>query len=187
MTIRTFEGHRPRLGPEVYVDATALVIGDVEIGADASVWPMSVVRGDVNAIRIGARSNIQDGCVLHVSHDGPQRPGGAALHIGEEVTVGHKVVLHGCTVGEGCLIGMGAIVLDGAQIGAETLIGAGTLVTADTVVGSGELWLGSPARRVRLLSEAERSGLRYSARHYVQLQRRHRQTFPVQGEGAQLV
>lgn len=173
MTIRSFETQRPRLARGAYVDASALVIGDVELGEDSSVWPMAVIRGDVNRIRIGARTNIQDGCVLHVSHDGPHRPGGAALIIGDEVTVGHRGVLHGCTLGAGCLIGSGAIILDGAVIGPESQIGAGSLVTHDTVVPGGELWLGSPARRVRALSEAERADLRYAAAHYVRLTQRH--------------
>lgn len=157
-----------------YVDEQALVLGDVEIGADSSVWPMTVVRGDVNRIRIGERTNIQDGSVLHVTHDGEFDPGGSPLIVGSEVTVGHKVVLHACTVEDRCLIGMGAVVLDGAVVKSGAMVGAGALVSPGKVLDGGYLYLGAPARQARALTERERSFLEYSAAHYVRLKNRHR-------------
>ncbi|HKK06856.1 MAG TPA: gamma carbonic anhydrase family protein [Gammaproteobacteria bacterium] len=173
MPARGFEGITPRLAAGVFVDETALVIGDVAIGADSSVWPFTVARGDVNRIRIGARTNIQDHCVLHVSHDGPHRPGGNDLLIGDGVTVGHRVTLHGCHIENDCLIGMGSIVMDGAVLGRHTLLGAGALIPPDKTLEPGYLWLGSPARQVRALSDEEIAGIEYSAAHYVQLKDRH--------------
>ena len=172
--IRSFGGKRPDLDSSVWVDPTALVIGDVAIGRDSSVWPMAVVRGDVHRIRIGAASNIQDGAVLHVSHDSPYLPGGRALEIGDGVTVGHQAVLHACTVGDHCLIGIGARVLDGVVLEPHTLLGAGALVPPGKRLEGGHLWVGSPARRIRPLSEGEREQLEYSAAHYVKLAQRHR-------------
>ena len=175
---RPFEGIQPRVANGVFIDETAVVIGDVEIGADSSVWPMSVIRGDVNTIRIGERTNIQDGSILHVSHDGPYKPGGSPLVIGNDVTVGHKVVLHACTVEDCCLIGMGSVVLDDAIIESGSLLGAGSLVNPGKRIESGYLWLGQPARRVRALSEKEKAYLNYSAEHYVRLQRRYQVSPP---------
>ena len=168
-------GHAiPRLGARCYVDPAATVIGDVELDDDVSFWPGAVARGDVNFIRIGARSNIQDGAVLHVTHDGPYTPGGLPLIIGADVTVGHGAILHACSVADLCLIGMHATVLDGAVIGRGAMIGAGALVAPGKRVGAGELWLGNPARRVRMLSERELEQLVYSAQHYVRLKDRYR-------------
>jgi len=164
---------RPRLGRAVYVADTARVIGNVVLGDKVSVWPQAVVRGDVNAIRVGARTNIQDGCILHVTHDGPYTPGGHALEIGENVTLGHGAVLHGCRVGACCLIGIRATVLDGAIIEDEVLLGAGALVAPGKRLESGFLYRGQPARRIRELDATEREALRYSARHYVELARRY--------------
>ncbi|MFO8025771.1 gamma carbonic anhydrase family protein [Thiohalophilus sp.] len=172
MAIRDFEEIMPDLHPDAYVDESALVIGDVVIGADSSVWPFTVIRGDVNAIRIGANTNIQDNSVLHVTHDGPHNPGGYALKIGDNVTVGHRVILHGCTIEDNCLIGMGATVMDGAVVHEHTILGAGALVTSGKKLESG-LWLGSPARKVRELSDEERESIVYSAQHYVRLKNRH--------------
>lgn len=169
MSIRAYKGITPRLGAHVYVDPDAVVIGDVELGDDASFWPCAVARGDVHRIRVGARSNIQDGAVLHVTHDGQYTPGGVPLLIGADVTVGHGAILHACTIGDACLIGMHATVLDGARVGRHSMIGAGALVSPGKVVGEGELWLGNPARRVRLLSDLEIEKLYYSARQYVAL------------------
>lgn len=169
MSIRTYRGMTPRLAAGVYVDPAAQVIGNVEIGEDASLWPCAVARGDVHFIRIGARTNIQDGAVLHVTHDGEYTLGGFALHIGADVTVGHGAVLHACSVMDACLIGMHATVLDGVLVKKHSLIGAGAVVTPGKVVGEGELWLGNPARCVRMLSEHEIEHLYYSARHYVKL------------------
>ena len=164
---------RPRLGRSVYVADTARIIGDVTLGDEASAWPQAVVRGDVNAIRVGARTNIQDGCILHVTHDGPYTPGGHALEIGEEVTLGHGAVLHGCRVGARCLVGIRATVLDGAVIEDEVLLGAGALVPPAKRLQSGFLYHGQPARKVRPLDDGERAALAYSAAHYVELARRY--------------
>ena len=169
MNIRPYQGILPRLGTNVYIDAAALAIGDVEIGDDASLWPFAVARGDVNFIRIGARTNVQDGAVLHVTHDGEYTPGGFPLTIGTDVTIGHGAIVHACTVMDACLIGMNATVLDGVVVNRHSMIGAGALVAPGKTVGEGELWLGNPARRVRMLSIEEIEMLYYSARHYVKL------------------
>ena len=162
--------HLPKLGARGYVDPAATVIGDVVLGDDVSIWPRTVVRGDVNFIRIGARTNIQDGSVVHVSHDGPHaKLGGFATLIGEDVTIGHKAIIHACRIEDAVLIGMGAIVLDGAVVRKHGFIGAGALVAPGKVVGEGELWLGNPARKARMLSDAEIEALYYSAQHYVRL------------------
>ncbi len=169
MNIRPYRDHSPRLGANVYIDPAALVVGNVEIGDDASLWPFTVARGDVNYIRIGARSNIQDGCVLHVTHDGPYTPGGNPLIVGTDVTVGHGAILHACTIEDVCLIGMHATVLDGVRVSKHSMVGAGAVVTPGKTVGQGELWLGNPARCARKLSEREIEQLHYSAQHYVRL------------------
>jgi len=173
MSVRSFEGVSPGLGEAVYVDEAATIIGDVQIGANSSVWPACVLRGDVHRIRIGARTNIQDGSVLHVSHDSAYHPGGFPLIIGDEVTIGHNAVVHACTVGDRCLLGMGCIVLDGAVLEDEVMLGAGSLVAPGKRLKSGYLWLGQPARRVRPLTDEEKLFLRYSAEHYVRLKNRH--------------
>ena len=170
MTLRPYLGTMPTLGERVLVDPAASVIGDVVLGDDVSIWPGTVVRGDVNFIRIGARSNLQDGTVVHVSHDGPHaRLGGFATVIGEDVTIGHKAIIHACRIEDAALIGMGAIVLDGAVVRTHGFVGAGALVAPGKEIGAGELWLGNPARKVRMLSDAEIEALYYSARHYVRL------------------
>lgn len=171
--IRDFEQATPRLGEGAWVDDTALVSGDVELGAQSSVWPMAVVRGDVNAIRIGARTNIQDGSVLHATHDGPFSPGGATLSLGDEITVGHGVILHACTVGNRCLIGMGAVVMDQAVLESGLYLAAGTLVPPGKRLAGGYLYRGSPAQQVRELTKKEIEFLEYSAAHYVRLKDRH--------------
>jgi carbonic anhydrase/acetyltransferase-like protein (isoleucine patch superfamily) len=176
MAIRDFENILPDLHPDAYVDETALVIGDVTIGKDSSIWPLTVVRGDVNRIRIGANTNIQDNSVLHVSHDGPYNPGGFALDIGDNVTVGHRVILHGCTIHNDCLVGMGSTIMDGVIVHPYTIIGAGSLVTPGKELEGGFLWLGSPARKVRELTDEERESIAYSAQHYVKLKTRHQQS-----------
>ncbi len=164
--IRSFEGITPRIAGHCYIDTHADIIGDVEIGEHSSVWPMTVIRGDVNFIRIGHSSNIQDASVLHVSHAGKYNPKGAALTIGNYVTVGHKVLLHACTVGNDCLIGMGSIVMDKAVIEDQVILGAGSLVPPGKTLSSGYLYLGSPCKRVRQLNASELESLRYSAEHY---------------------
>lgn len=168
--VRPFLHATPALGARVYVDPAATVIGQVTLDDDASIWPGAVLRGDVNFIRIGARTSIQDGSIVHVSHDGPYtRPGGFPTVIGPDTTVGHGVILYGCSIGSFCLIGMRATVLDGATVEDYGFVGAGALVPSGKTVGSGELWLGNPARCVRRLSERELESLRYSAAHYVRL------------------
>jgi carbonic anhydrase/acetyltransferase-like protein (isoleucine patch superfamily) len=166
--VAPFGGISPRLHDSVLVMDGGKVIGDVEIGEGSSVWPGAVVRGDVHRVRIGARTNLQDGAIVHVTTDRH------ATFIGDDVTVGHRAVLHGCTVRERCLIGIGAIVLDGAVVGPEAMVGAGALVTPGTVVPPGSLALGSPARVRRQLTEEERAGLRETAAHYVELAARYR-------------
>ena len=167
--LRAYRGSLPTLGARVYVDPAATVIGAVALDADVSIWPGAVLRGDVNTIRVGARSNIQDGAVLHVTHDGPYTPGGLPCSIGRDVTVGHGAVIHACSIGDACLIGMHATVLDGAVVQRHAFVGAGALVAPGKIVGEGELWVGNPARCVRKLSAREIEALHYSARHYVEL------------------
>ena len=168
--IRAYLNHLPVLGERVYVDESASVIGRVELADDVSVWPMTVIRGDVNYVKIGARTNIQDGVVVHVSHDGPHaKLGGFATVIGDDVTIGHKAVIHACRIDNACLIGMGAVVLDGAVVEQHGFVGAGALVPPGKHVGAREMWLGNPAKRVRLLSDEEVQALYYSAGHYVRL------------------
>ena len=170
MQTRPYNGILPTLGERAYIDPAASVIGDVVLGDDVSVWPFTVIRGDVNFVRIGDRTNIQDGTVVHVSHDGPHaKLGGFATRIGSDVTIGHKAVIHACTIEDAVLVGMGAIVLDGAVVKKHGFVGAGALIPPGKVVGEGELWLGNPARKARLLTEAEIEALYYSAGHYVRL------------------
>ena len=169
MTLSSYLNVSPTLGARVYVAPSAAVIGKVTIGDDSSIWPMAVVRGDVSSIRIGARTSIQDGSVLHVTHDGPYRPGGRALLVGDDVTVGHRAVLHACTIGNACLIGMGALLLDDVELEDFVMIGAGTLVPPGKKLGSRGLYVGSPARRARDLSQKEIDFLTYSAAHYVKV------------------
>ena len=164
-------GVTPVLGRGAWVHPRATVIGEVTLGDDASVWPGAVIRGDVNAITVGAASNIQDGSVLHVSHRTPASPAGGPLVIGARVTIGHTVILHACTVGDECLIGMGSIILDRAVIEPHVLLGAGSLVPEGKVLETGFLYLGRPAKRVRELTSEEIAYFRYSAEHYVALAR----------------
>jgi carbonic anhydrase/acetyltransferase-like protein (isoleucine patch superfamily) len=173
-SLREFDGKRPRIAPGAWIDAAAVVIGDVEIGADSSIWPHTVLRGDIQAIRVGRGSSIQDGSVLHVTHDSPFCPGGRALRVGDGVTVGHRVVLHACEIGDHCLIGMGSIVLDGAVLEPRTMLGAGSLVPGGKRLDGGYLWLGSPVRRIRVLTDRELAYLTYAAEHYARLAERHR-------------
>jgi carbonic anhydrase/acetyltransferase-like protein (isoleucine patch superfamily) len=174
MALRSFQGTSPRIAATAYVDASAVVIGDVTVGEDASLWPMVVARGDVNSIEIGARTNIQDGTVLHVSHDSEFAPGGFGLHIGADITVGHHAILHGCLIEDACLVGMAATVMDGAILRSGVLLAAGSLVPPGQELEGGYLWVGSPARRMRPLRDHERAFLAYSPKHYVELKNRHR-------------
>jgi len=174
MTVRTFEDKTPRIDPSVYVDEKALVIGEVAIAKDASIWPMTVVRGDVNSITIGERTNVQDLSMIHVTHrGGAQFPDGFPVTIANDVTVGHHCVIHGCNIEEFCLIGIGSVILDGAQIGAYTMIGAGSLVPPGKVLEGGYLWMGQPVKQVRPLTEDEKKNLGYSAEHYVKNKNRY--------------
>ena len=173
MPVRPYQSVLPIVGRNVYVDAAAVVIGRVTLGDDVSLWPLAVARGDVNDISIGARTNIQDLAVLHVTHDGPYSPGGLPLVIGEEVTVGHRCLLHACRIGHRCLIGMGAIVMDGAVIEDQVLLAAGSLVSPGKRLQGGHLYRGSPAQAVRRLTADEIGMLRYSAAHYVRLKDRY--------------
>ncbi|PAU86806.1 gamma carbonic anhydrase family protein [Pseudomonas sp. WN033] len=173
MKLRKFRDWQPKLGERVFIDPSAVVLGDVELGDDCSVWPATVIRGDMHRIRIGARTSVQDGSVLHITHAGPFNPDGYPLIIGEDVTIGHKVLLHGCTVGNRVLIGMGSIVMDGAVIEDEVVLGAGSLVPAGKTLKSGYLYMGSPAREVRQISERERSFFSYSANNYIKLKDQH--------------
>jgi carbonic anhydrase/acetyltransferase-like protein (isoleucine patch superfamily) len=173
VTIRTYQGMTPQLGAGVFVDSTAVVLGDVHLGEDCSVWPQAVVRGDMHHIRIGARSSVQDGSVLHITHAGPFNPDGYPLLIGEEVTIGHNVTLHGCTLGNRILVGMGSIIMDGAVVEDEVVIGAGSLVPPGKRLTSGYLYVGSPVKQARPLSDKERAYFSYSAANYVQLKTLH--------------
>jgi carbonic anhydrase/acetyltransferase-like protein (isoleucine patch superfamily) len=159
----------PELAERVYVHPSAQVIGNVSLGADASVWCNAVLRGDVNDITIGRCSNIQDLTMGHVSHKTPKKPQGSPLVIGDYVTVGHSVILHGCRIGNECLIGMGSIVMDDVVIPDRVMIGAGSLIAPGKTLQSGYLYMGRPAIRLRPLTEDEIAYLRYSAEHYVRV------------------
>lgn len=172
MSIRAYLDHTPSLGQGVYIDPDATVIGRVSLGADVSVWPQAVLRGDVNTIQVGDRSNIQDGVVCHVTHDGPYTPGGHPLVIGQDVTVGHGAILHACTIHDRVLIGMGAIVLDGAVIESDVMVAAGALVSPGKRLASGFLYRGQPAIQARPLTDQEIDALKYSAEHYVRVKDR---------------
>jgi carbonic anhydrase/acetyltransferase-like protein (isoleucine patch superfamily) len=172
--VRVFEDGRPDFGRRVWIDPTATVLGAVRLGDDVSVWPGVVLRGDVHRIEVGARSNIQDATVGHVTHDGPYTPdGGIPLVVGEDVTVGHAAVLHACTIGDRCLVGMGSLILDGSTLEPDVMLGAGSLVTPGKTLASGWLYRGRPAEAVRRLGEDELEMLRYSAAHYVRLKDRY--------------
>jgi carbonic anhydrase/acetyltransferase-like protein (isoleucine patch superfamily) len=171
--IREFQGKAPSIADDVWVDPSAVIIGDVEIGSGSSIWPLVVVRGDIHHIKIGSNTNIQDGSVVHVTHDSHFNPGGFPTIIGNNITVGHKVMLHGCTIGDSCLIGMSSVVMDGAVIEPQVVLGAGSLVPGGKVLESGYLWVGSPVRRARELNEREREFLEYSPQNYARLARKY--------------
>jgi carbonic anhydrase/acetyltransferase-like protein (isoleucine patch superfamily) len=169
VAIRSYNGKYPSIGEAVYIDDSAVVIGDVTLANDVSVWPTTVIRGDVHSIGIGEGTNVQDGSVLHVSHDSPYQPGGFALRIGKGVTIGHRAVVHACTVGDYCLIGIGAIIMDGAVLGDYAMLGAGALVSPGKKLDGGFLYVGAPAKPVRVLTDKEKEFLHYSYRHYMHL------------------
>lgn len=169
MSLHPFRGHTPKLGQAVFVDDQAYVLGEVTLGDDASVWPGAVVRGDMHRIQVGARTSVQDGAVLHITHASDYNPDGWPLTIGEDVTIGHQACLHGCTIGNEVLVGIGATVLDGAVVEDQVVIGAGTLVPPGKRLESGYLYVGSPARQKRPLTEKEKSFFKYSAANYCKL------------------
>ncbi|GMM91049.1 gamma carbonic anhydrase family protein [Vibrio fortis] len=167
-SIRSYKGIAPKIGQDVYIDETAVLVGDIKIGDDSNVWPLVAARGDVNHIHIGQRTNIQDGSVLHVTHKNKENPDGYPLIIGNDVTIGHKVMLHGCTIQDRVLVGMGAIILDNVVVEQEVMIGAGSLVPPNKVLESGYLYVGSPVKQARPLTDKERAFLQKSADNYVQ-------------------
>jgi carbonic anhydrase/acetyltransferase-like protein (isoleucine patch superfamily) len=169
MSVRPYREWQPVIGRGAWIDPAATVIGRVTIAEDVSIWPGTIVRGDVNSISIGARTNIQDGCILHVASARLAGGDGIPLVVGEECTVGHGVILHACTVERRCLIGTGAIVMDGAVIGDEVIVGAGALILAGMQLPARTLWIGSPARQQRALEAEEIAFLAESAAHYVDL------------------
>lgn len=167
--IRSFKSHQPQIADTAYIDQMAVVIGEVQIGENASVWPMCVIRGDVNHIIIGNDSNIQDGSILHVTHKTPQNPEGGPLIIGNGVTVGHGAILHACKIDDYCLVGMGSTILDDAKMEHHSMLGAGSVLPPGKVIKTGELWVGNPAKKVKDLSQPQMDYLEYSANHYVKL------------------
>lgn len=171
--LRKIGVHSPQLGARVFVDDSAVVSGRVVLGDDASVWPQVSIRGDLLAIHIGARTNVQDGAVLHTTHPSQYNVDGFALNIGNDVTIGHGAILHGCTLHDFCLIGMGAIVLDGAVVGSHVILGAGSLVPPGKKLEAGFLYFGNPVKQVRALTDEEKTFLRYSAEKYVELKDLH--------------
>ncbi|MGH9699884.1 MAG: gamma carbonic anhydrase family protein [Candidatus Acidiferrales bacterium] len=171
--IRTYKGRKPQIAPTAYVDPQAAVIGDVVLGEHSSVWPCVVIRGDVHFIRIGARTNVQDGSVLHVMRD--HHP----LILGDDVTIGHGVILHGCTIESRCLIGMGSIILNGAKIGAGSIVAAGTLVPEGTEVPPGSLFMGHPGKFRRALTAADLESIDRYAQRYVE----YKETYRADSEG----
>jgi carbonic anhydrase/acetyltransferase-like protein (isoleucine patch superfamily) len=173
MNLRHFQGHTPKIGERVLIDPSAVVLGQVLLDDDVSVWPQVAIRGDMHHISIGARTSVQDGSVLHITHAGPFNPDGWPLDIGSDVTIGHNAVLHGCKVGNRVLVGMSATVMDGAVVEDDVVIAAGALVTPGKRLRSGYLYAGSPAREVRPLSEKELSYFIYSANNYVKLKDQH--------------
>lgn len=181
--VRDYLDFSPKLDSSVFVDPTAIVIGDVEIGADSSVWPLVAIRGDMHRIRIGERTSIQDGSVLHITHAGPFNPDGYPLTIGSDVTVGHKALLHGCTVKDRVLVGMGSIVMDGAVIEEEVILAAGSIVPPGKILESGHMYRGSPAKKIRPVSEKEKSFFSYTANNYVKLKNQHMEDIAQRGEG----
>lgn len=173
VTVRNYCNNHPELASGVYVDATATVIGQVHLAQDVSIWPMAALRGDVNKIRVGPRSNIQDASVIHVSRATPSNCNGHSTQIGADVTIAHRVTLHGCTIEDRVLVGIGAIVLDGAVIESDVIVGAGALVTPGKRLVSGYLYTGSPARQTRPLEKKEFNSIVETANNYVELKKQY--------------
>jgi len=176
-----YGGKTPRVDPSAFVAPGARLIGDVEIGPEASVWYNCVLRGDVNRIRVGARSNIQDGSVLHVDSPRPGNEAGLPTIIGQEVLIGHLAMVHGCLLHDRAFVGLGAIVMDGCTIESDAMLAAGAMLTPGKRIPSGQLWAGRPAKYVRDLSEADLAGMRAGVAHYVELGRRHAAALSAQG------
>ncbi|WP_130471128.1 gamma carbonic anhydrase family protein [Candidatus Magnetaquicoccus inordinatus] len=174
MPVEPYRDIWPSIDPTAYVHPSAVIIGDVHIGANCSIWPGVVIRGDVNYIRIGARSNVQDGSILHVTRVTEEHPQGIPLLIDEDVTIGHQVSLHACHLRARSMVGIGAIVLDGVVVEEEAMVGAGSLVAPGKRVGAGELWLGSPAKMVRILDERARRAIAATTENYVRLANEYR-------------
>ncbi|NRB37373.1 MAG: gamma carbonic anhydrase family protein [Pseudomonadales bacterium] len=169
LSLRSFATKHPELGPDVFIDRSAVIIGEVSIGADSSIWPLVVIRGDMNKITIGQRTSIQDGCICHITHAGPFNPDGFALTVGDDCTIAHSVTLHGCSIGNRVLIGMGTIVMDGATVPDDVVVGANTLVPPGKTLESGFLYVGSPAKKIRPLTDKEMQYFTYSSANYVKL------------------
>ena len=174
--VRDWNGHSPQLDEGVFVDPAASVIGEVTLGKHVSIWPAAVLRGDVNHIHIGDYSNVQDGAVVHCTHKSQSNPDGWPTVIGQRVTVGHNACLHGCTIGDRVLIGIGATVLDGAVVESDVVIAAGTLVPPGKRLESGYMYMGSPAKQARPLTDKELAFFKYTTDHYVKLQATHRES-----------
>lgn len=168
-SLRKYNGVFPVFGQSTYIDSSSILVGDITLGDDVSIWPLVAARGDVNSITIGARTNIQDGSVLHVTRKSINNPDGNPLIIGDDVTIGHLCMLHGCTLGNRILVGMGAIIMDGAVIQDDVFIGAGTLVPPNKVLESGFLYVGNPMKKARPLKESETAFLKQSAINYTEL------------------
>ena len=169
INMRSFKNISPTIGNNTYIDESSVLIGDIVIGDDSSIWPLVAGRGDVNVIRIGDRTNIQDGSILHVTRFSEHNPEGYPLIIGDDVTIGHQCMLHGCTLGNRILVGMGAIVMDGVIVEDDVFIGAGTLVPPNKRLESGYLYMGNPMKKARLLKDSESAFLKQSAINYVEL------------------
>ena len=175
--IRSYRGKRPQIAESAYIDAAAVIIGDVAIGADSSVWPCTVVRGDVHYIRIGARTNVQDGCVLQVMRD--EYP----LILGDDVTIGHSVTLHGCTIESRCLVGMGAVILNGVKIGSGSIVAAGTLILERTEIPPNSLVVGHPGKIKRTLTAIDQAAIDSYAKRYVEYKNIYREEVAGGGPG----
>ena len=173
MNLISFGGHRPRVDPAAFVAPGARLIGDIEIGAESSIWYNCVLRGDVNRIRIGARTNIQDGSVLHVDSPRPGHEAGHPTLIGDEVLIGHMAMVHGCLLHDRAFVGLGSIVMDGCEIESDAMLAAGALLTQGKRIPSGQLWAGRPAKYVRDLNEADLAGMAMGVAHYVALAKLH--------------
>lgn len=167
--IKSYKGITPTLGKQVFVDDTAVLYGDITLADDVSIWPLVAARGDVNTISIGARTNVQDGTVLHVTRQSSTNPDGFPLIIGEDVTIGHNAMLHGCQLGDRILVGMSAVIIDGAVVENDVIIGAGSLVPPNKTLESGYLYVGNPVKQARPLKESEKEFLTESAKNYVKL------------------